>query len=178
MVYSAADMFSILEVHGDIPFNIKFQVRNSHFLDLPKRIIYTILFDDEPIYIGYSMNAKQKDIRKTRWTKQLETILFRGYRVGINKKVYLKVKSSIQLKLDRKYHSRIKIRKTDTMTSSNRIDFATKYWDEIIHMNEKNDNFLKRFTFRIEDSKDLNKKEDIKRRVKALIEKNTPICNG
>ena len=45
-------------------------------------------------------------------------------------------------------------------------------------MNEKNDNFLNRFSFRIEDSKDLNTKEDIKRRVKALIEKNTPICNG
>ena len=64
------------------------------------------------------------------------------------------------------------------MTTSNRIIFASKYWNEIEKLNSKNDTFLNRITFQIEDSSTLKIKKDFQDRVKELIEQHNPCCNG
>lgn len=177
--FPATDIFKIVEVSKPFPLNLKFVLReNQPTLDFSKPIIYSILVDEKIIYIGYSFENKQKDIRKSRWTKQLETILFRGYRVGLNNKAYLEFEKSLKLKLSKQEANSINTLKTDVMTSSNRIICASKYWEEIKKLDSKNGNLLNRIFFRIEDSSSLKVKKDFQNRVKELIELHKPCCNG
>ena len=165
--FLATDIFNIVEVSKPFPLNLKFILKdNQPNSEFSKPIIYSILVDGKLIYIGYSYEAKQKDIRKSRWTKQLETILFRGYRVGLNKKAYLEFEKSLKHKLVKQDSISIKIRNTDVMTSSNRIICSSKYWEELKKLASKNDTFLKRISFRIEDSPSTNTKRDFQDRVK------------
>lgn len=177
--FPATDIFKIVEVSKPFPLNLKFVLReNQPTLDFSKPIIYSILVDEKIIYIGYSFENKQKDIRKSRWTKQLETILFRGYRVGLNNKAYLEFEKSLKHKLSKQEANSINTLKTDVMTSSNRIICASKYWEEIKKLDSKNGNLLNRIFFRIEDSSSLKVKKDFQNRVKELIELHKPCCNG
>lgn len=177
--FFATDIFKIIEVSKPFPLNLKFVMRvNQPIFDFSKPIIYSILVDGMKIYIGYSFEDQQKDIRKARWTKQLETILLRGYRVGLNKKAYLEFEKTFKHKLSKQDPNSIKIRKTDVMTSSNRINFAVKYWNEIEKLNPKDDTFLKRITFQIEDTSGLKSRKDFKYKVKELIKQRKPCCNG
>lgn len=177
--FPATDIFKIVEVSKPFPLNLKFVLReNQPTLDFSKPIIYSILVDEKIIYIGYSFENKQKDIRKSRWTKQLETILFRGYRVGLNNKAYLEFEKSLKLKLSKQEANSINTLKTDVMTSSNRIICASKYWEEIKKLDSKNGTLLNRIFFRIEDSSSLKVKKDFQNRVKELIELHKPCCNG
>jgi len=177
--FLATDIFKIIEVSKPFPLNLKFVIReNQPIFDFSKSIIYSILFDGKIIYIGYSYEDKQKDIRKSRWTKQLETILFRGYRVGLNKKSYLEFEKSLKHKLIKHKVDSIKIQKTDVMTSLNRIIFASKYWNEVEKLNSKNDTFLNRIYFQIEDSSGLNSRKEFEYKAKELIKQRKPFCNG
>ena len=177
--FLASDIFKIVEVSNPFPLNLKFVLKdNQPNFNFAQPILYSILLDGKIIYIGFSYEDKQKDIRKSRWTKQLETILFRGYRVGLNKKAYLEFEKSLKHKLGKQDSNSIKIRNTDVMTTSNRIIFASKYWNEIEKLNSKNDTFLNRITFQIEDSSKLKVKRDFQNRVKELIEQYKPCCNG
>lgn len=177
--FPATDIFKIVEVSKPFPLNLKFVLKdNQPNFNFAQPILYSILFDGKIIYIGFSYEDKQKDIRKSRWAKQLETILFRGYRVGLNKKAYLEFKKSLKHNLDKKVGDSIKIRKTDVMTSSNRIICASKYWEEIKKLDSKNGTLLNRIFFRIEDSSSLKVKKDFQNRVKELIELHKPCCNG
>jgi hypothetical protein len=177
--FLASDIFKIVEVSNPFPLNLKFVLKdNQPNFNFAQPILYSILLDGKIIYIGFSYEDKQKDIQKSRWTKQLETILFRGYRVGLNKKAYLEFEKSLKHKLGKQDSNSIKIRNTDVMTTSNRIIFASKYWNEIEKLNSKNDTFLNRIIFQIEDSSKLKVKRDFQNRVKELIEQYKPCCNG
>jgi hypothetical protein len=177
--FSAEELFRIIEVSQNFPLNLKFELKDfKTSFDFSDPIIYSILFDGKPIYIGYSFEAKQKDIRKSRWTKQLETILFRGYRVGLNKKAFLEFEKSLKQKLGEQDSTSIKTRITDVMTSSNRIIFASKYWEEIKKLDSNNDTFLKRISFQIEVFSKSIPKQDLQDRVNELIEQHKPFCNG
>jgi hypothetical protein len=178
-IFLALDIFKIVEVSNPFPLNLKFILKdNQPNPEFSKPIIYSILVDGKIIYIGYSYEDKQKDIRKSRWTKQLETILFRGYRVGLNKKSYLEFEKSLKHKLIKHKVDSIKIQKTDVMTSLNRIIFASKYWNEIEKLNSKNDTFLNRISFQIEDSSGLSSRKDFEHKAKELIKQRKPCCNG
>lgn len=177
--FLATDIFKIIEVSKPFPLNLKFVMReNQPIFDFSKPIIYSILVNGEKVYVGYTYQDKQKDIRNARWTKQLETILLRGYRVGLNKKAYLEFEKSLKHKLGKQDSNSIKIRKTEVMTSSNRINFANKYWNEIEKLNSKNDTFLKRITFQIEDCSGLNSRKDFEYKIKELLKQRKPCCNG
>ena len=179
MIFNALQLFVITNQSDQYPLNLKFEIKEfKTSFDFSEPILYSILFDGKIIYIGFSYEDKQKDIRKSRWTKQLECILFRGYRVGLNKRAYLEFEKSLKHKLNKQEGDSIKIRKTDVMTSSNRILCASKYWEEIKKLDSKNDAFLKRISFQIEDSSTLNTKKDFQDRVKELIELHKPSCNG
>jgi hypothetical protein len=177
--FCAEELFRIIEVSQNFPLNLKFELKdfNTSF-NFSDPIIYSILLDKKPIYIGYSFEDKQKDIRKSRWTKQLETILFRGYRVCLNKKTFEKFDVLFKNKLEQRYHSDIKVKKKDVMTSVNRIKFAAKNWNEIKGLSPKNETLLNRIHFQIQDSTGLSIKKDIQDRVKELIKQINPCCNG
>jgi hypothetical protein len=177
--FCAEELFRIIEVSQNFPLNLKFELKDfKTSFDFSDPIIYSILFDRKIIYIGYSFEDKQKDIRKSRWTKQLETILFRGYRVGLNKKTFEKFDVLFKNKLEQRNHSDIKIKKIDVMTSVNRINFAAKNWNEIKAISSKNDSLLKRISFQIEVSSKSIQKQDLQERVKELIVLHKPRCNG
>jgi hypothetical protein len=177
--FLATDIFKIVAVSNTFPLNLKFELKDlKTSFDFSDPIIYSILFDEKPIYIGYSFEDKQKDIRKSRWTKQLETILFRGYRVGLNKKTFEKFDVLFKNKLEQRYHSDIKVKKKDVMTSVNRINFAAKNWNEIKGLSSKNETLLNRIHFQIQDSTGLSIKKDLQERVKELIVLHKPRCNG
>jgi hypothetical protein len=178
-IFLAKDIFKIVEVSKPFPLNLKFVLKdNQPNFNFAQPILYSILFDGKIIYIGYSYEDKQNDIRKSRWRKQLETILFRGYRVGLNKKAFMEFEKSLKYKLDKQDSISIKVRNTDVMTSSNRIICSSKYWEELKKLDSKNDTFLKRISFQIEDSSVLKTKNDFQNRVKELIELHKPCCNG
>ena len=177
--FLATDIFKIVAVSNTFPLNLKFELKDfKTSFDFSDPIIYSILFDGKIIYIGYSFEDKQKDIRKSRWTKQLETILFRGYRVGLNKKTFEKFDVLFKNKLEQRNYSDIKIKKKDVMTSVNRINFAAKNWNEIKAISSNNDSLLKRISFQIEVSSKSIPKQDLQDRVKELIELHKPRCNG
>ena len=177
MIFNAFQLFIVKNQSDQYPLNLKFDIKEfKTSFDFSKRIIYSILLDGKIIYIGFSYEDKQKDIRKSRWTNNWK--LFRGCRVGLNKKAYLEFKKSLKHNLDKKEGYSIKIRKTDVMSSSNRILCASKYWEEIKKIDSKNDTFLKRISFQIEDSSTLKIKKDFQDRVKELIEQHNPCCNG
>jgi hypothetical protein len=179
MVFNAFQLFIVTNQSDQYPLNLKFDIKEfKTSFDFSKRIIYSILLDGKIIYIGFSYEDKQKDVRKSRWAKQLETILFRGYRVGLNKKAYLEFEKSLKHNLDKKEGDSIKIRKTDVMTSSNRIICASKHWGEIKKIDSKNDTFLTRISFQIEDSSGLNSRKDFEHKAKELIKQRKPCCNG
>ena len=179
MIFNALQLFVITNQSDQYPLNLKFEIKEfKTSFDFSEPILYSILFDGKIIYIGFSYEDKQKDIRKSRWTKQLECILFRGYRVGLNKRAYLEFEKSLKHKLIQHEANSIKIRKTDVMTSSNRIIYASKHWGEIKKIDSKNDTFLNRISFQIEDSSNLKEKKDFQDRVKELIEQHNPCCNG
>jgi len=177
--FSAKDIFKIVEVSSLFPLNLKFILKDIQpNFDFSEPCVYSILFDGNPIYVGYSFNDKQKDIRKSRWTKQLETILFRGYRVGLNKKTFEKFDVLFKNKLEQRYHSDIKIKKKDVMTSVNRIKFTAKNWNEIKAISSNNDSLLKRISFQIEVSSKSIPKKDLQVKAKELIKNRKPCCNG
>lgn len=177
--FCAEELFRIFEVSQNFPLNLKFELKDfKTSFDFSDPIIYSILFDGKIIYIGYSFEDKQKDIRKSRWTKQLETILFRGYRVGLNKKTFEKFDVLFKNKLEQRNYSDIKIKKKDVMTSVNRINFAAKNWNEIKAISSNNDSLLKRISFQIEVSSKSIPKQDLQDRVKELIKQINPCCNG
>jgi hypothetical protein len=71
------------------------------------------------------------------------------------------------------------VKKTDVMTSVNRIIFAAKNWNDIETLNMKNAALLNRVIFRIEETnKNLNTREYFQDRVKELINQQKPCCNG
>jgi hypothetical protein len=177
--FCAEELFRIIEVSQNFPLNLKFELKdfNTSF-NFSDPIIYSILLDKKPIYIGYSFEDKQKDIRKSRWTKQLETILFRGYRVGLNLTSFKEFEKSLKHKIEKQCHSNITVKKKDVMTSVNRIVFATKNWNEIKAISSKNDSLLKRISFQIEVSSKSIQKQDLQERVKELIVLHKPRCNG
>jgi len=177
--FSAKELFRIIEVSQNFPLNLKFELKDLQTsFNFADSIIYSILFDGNPIYIGYSFEDKQKDIRKSRWTKQLETILFRGYRVGLNLTSFKELEKSLKHKIEKNYHSDITVKKKDVMTSVNRIVFATKNWNEIKGLSSKNETLLNRIHFQIQDSTGLSIKKDFQDRVKELIKQQNPRCNG
>ena len=177
--FSAEELFRIIEVSQNFPLNLKFELKDfKTSFNFSDPIIYSILFDRKIIYIGYSFEDKQKDIRKSRWTKQLETILFRGYRVGLNLTSFKEFEKSLKQKLGEQDSTSIKTRITDVMTSSNRIIFASKYWEEIKKLDSNNDTFLKRISFQIEVSSKSIPKQNLQDRVNELIEQHKPFCNG
>jgi hypothetical protein len=179
MVFLASDIFSVVEVTQNFPLNLKFELKDLQTsFNFSEPILYSILFDGNIIYVGYSFDDKQKDIRKSRWSKQLETILFRGYRVGLNKKSFREFESSLKHKLSQSSINTIRIAKKDVMTSVNRIAFATKHWKEIEKLDSKNDSLLNRFYFQIEFRDKNTTKKEIQERVKDLIEQKKPSCNG
>jgi hypothetical protein len=177
--FCAEELFRIIEVSQNFPLNLKFELKdfNTSF-NFANRIIYSILFDGKIIYIGYSYEDKQKDIRKSRWTKQLETILFRGYRVGLNLTSFKEFEKSLKHKIEKQCHSNITVKKKDVMTSVNRIVFATKNWNEIKAISSKNDSLLKRISFQIEVSSKSIQKQDLQVKAKELIKHRKPRCNG
>ena len=177
--FSADELFRIIEVSQNFPLNLKFELKDfktSFNFSVP--IIYSLLFDGNPIYIGYSFKDKQKDIRKSRWTKQLETILFRGYRVGLNLTSFKEFEKSLKHKIEKNCNSNITTKKKDVMTSVNRINFAAKNWNEIKAISSNNDSLLKRISFQIEVSSKSIPKQDLQDRVKELIKQINPCCNG
>jgi hypothetical protein len=177
--FCAEELFRIIEVSQNFPLNLKFELKDLQTsFNFANRIIYSILFDGKIIYIGYSYEDKQKDIRKSRWTKQLETILFRGYRVGLNKKTFEKFDVLFKNKLEQRYHSDIKVKKKDVMTSVNRINFAAKNWNEIKAISSNNDSLLKRISFQIKVSSKSIPKKDLQVKAKELIKNRKPCCNG
>lgn len=179
-ILNASNLFLIEEVSKDFPLNLKFKL-NENFssnFDFSKSCVYSILFDGKPIYVGYSFKDKQKDIRISRWTKQLETILFRGYRVGLNTKSFKKYEITLKHNINQRYHPEIKVNKTDVMTSVNRIIFAAKNWNDIETLNMKNDALLNRIIFQIENSGKLTTRKEFQYSVKELIKKYKPCCNG
>jgi hypothetical protein len=125
-------------------------------------------------YIVYSFDDKRKDIRFSRWTKQLETHLFRGYLVGLNNKAFLEFESTLKPKLSNHFANTIKARSTGVMTSSNRISCLVKYWGEIEKIGPKNDAFLSRISFQIKDSGKLTTRKEFQYSVKELIKKYKP----
>jgi hypothetical protein len=125
--YFASELFCVEEKSSLFPLNLKFALNSKISKNkFEGAIIYSIYLDNTILYTGYSFDNKQKDIRKSRWSKQLETILFRGYRVGLNKKTLKEFDVLLKHKLEQRYHSNIKVMKTDVMTSANRINFAAK----------------------------------------------------
>lgn len=177
--YLASELFCVEEKSSLFPLNLKFASNSK----IPREefegsLLYSVKFDDTIIYIGYCFNNKQNDIRKSRWSKQLETILFRGYRVGLNKKTLKEFDVILKHKLEERYHSNIKVKQTDVMTSVNRIHFAAKNWNEIKALSAKNVSLLKRISFQIEDTSNLKIREDFERRTKELIKQKNPCCNG
>ena len=177
--FCAEELFRIFEVSQNFPLNLKFELKDfktSFNFSVP--IIYSLLFDGNPIYIGYSFKDKQKDIRKSRWTKQLETILFRGYRVGLNLTSFKEFEKSLKHKIEKNCNSNITTKKKDVMTSVNRINFAAKNWNEIKAISSNNDSLLKRISFQIEVSSKSIPKQDLQDRVKELIKQINPCCNG
>ena len=177
--YLASELFCVEEKTSFFPLNLKFALSSK----IPKpefegAHVYSISFDEAIIFIGYCFNDKQNDIRKSRWSKQLESILFRGYRVGLNSKSLIEVEKALKHKLNQRDRANIKFKKTDVMTSKNRLIFANKHWNEIKLLDAKNELFLKRISFQIEDSSGLNSRKDFEYKVKELIKQIKPCCNG
>jgi hypothetical protein len=177
--YLASELFCVEEKTSLFPLNLKFAINSKISKNkFETAIIYSIYLDNTILYIGYSFDNKQKDIQKSRWSKQLEAILFRGYRVGLNNKTLKEFDVLLKYKLKQRYRSNIKVKKTDVMTSVNRINFAAKNWNEIKTLSSENASFLKRISFHIEDSSNLKTREDFEQRVKELIKQKNPPCNG
>lgn len=88
---------------------------------------------------------------------------FRGYRVGLNKKTFEKFDVLFKNKLEQRYHSDIKVKKKNVMTSVNRINFAAKNWNEIKGLSPKNETLLNRIHFQIQDSTGLSIKKIFKK---------------
>ncbi len=127
------DVFEVDKVKGSGPFTLKF--RASKKLTRHARLkllgpgVYLIEYEDEIIYIGKFQ--KEKNIVGVRWLHHLRTITMRGREVGFSKNTYDEVKKDINFfsALEKTETKKRHMKATGTMTSVNRVRFASQHWN-------------------------------------------------
>jgi hypothetical protein len=72
MIIKASDIFDVTIGNGSFPFDLQFEPKNSVGLVLKQPLVYVLRYQNTALYVGYSF--VKKDVRVSRWTKQLESI--------------------------------------------------------------------------------------------------------
>jgi predicted GIY-YIG superfamily endonuclease len=92
MRIKASDIFEVKVDNGSFPFDLKFVPKGSVEQVFKDPLVYVLRYQNTALYVGYTF--VKKDVRVSRWTKQLESILCRGYRVGFNHGALIAFESS------------------------------------------------------------------------------------
>ena len=169
--YLAAELF-LEKLHTNDPLNIlntEFLL-TSHTDSFDGPGLYFMYYEKELVYIGYFFGSKKEDVRKERWTKELETISMRGQRVGFNEASFRELQKSKNIHINNP-----KIKDTGCLTSRKRILFADKNWN-VLSQHPKN--WLSKFSFTWVPNKATRTKKELEKLTKTLREFYKPSCNG
>jgi hypothetical protein len=132
--------------------------------------LYFIYYEKKLVYIGYFFGSKKEDVRKERWTKELETISMRGHRVGFNEVSFRELQKSKNININIP-----KIKYTGCVSSKKRIQFADKNWAVL---SQHPNSWLHKFSFTWVPNKATRTKKELQNVTNTLREFYKPICNG
>ena len=147
MRIKASDIFDVKVGNGSFPFDLKFVPKDSVGLVLKQPLVYVLRYQNTALYVGYTFVIK--DVRVSRWIKQLESILCRGFRVGFNQTALLSFESSNAFTPAQKKEAKSRLRNTSVMTSVKRVNWASAHWGEISKLSPTNQHLLSEFSFEI-----------------------------
>ena len=176
MRIKASDIFDVKVGNGSFPFDLKFVPKDSVGLVLKQPLVYVLRYQNTVLYVGYTF--VKKDVRVSRWTKQLESILCRGYRVGFNQGALIAFESSNAFTSAQKIEAKSRLRNTSVMTSVKRVKWASNHWDEISKLSAANQNLLSELSFEILTDHKPKTLEDCQLKTKQFIQDLYPLCNG
>ena len=176
MRIKASDIFDVKVGNGSFPFDLQFEPKNSVGLVLKQPLVYVLRYQNTVLYVGYTF--VKKDVRVSRWTKQLESILCRGYRVGFNQGALIAFESSNAFTSAQKIEAKSRLRNTSVMTSVKRVKWASNHWDEISKLSAANQNLLSELSFEILTDHKPKTLEDCQLKTKQFIQDLYPLCNG
>ena len=178
MRIKASDIFDVKVDNGSFPFDLKFVPKGSVEQVFKEPLVYVFRHKNTPLYVGYTFNDKKADVRVSRWTKQLESILCRGYRVGFNQGALIAFESSNAFTSTQKIEAKSRLRNTSVMTSVKRVKWASNHWDEISKLSAANQNLLSELSFEILTDHKPKTLEDCQLKTKQFIQDLYPLCNG
>lgn len=174
----ASDIFDIRGKKGSFPFDLKFVPKGSVEQVFKEPMVYVMRHKNTPLYVGYTFDDKKADVIVSRWTKQLESILCRGYRVGFNQAALIAFESSNAFTAAQKKVAKSRLRNTSVMTSVKRVKWAGNHWDEIRKLSAANQNLLSELSFEILTDHKPKTLEDCQLKTKQFIQNLYPLCNG
>ncbi len=169
--YLASDLFL-----DKIDINNQSNLLNTEFLltshtdSFDEPGLYFMYYEKELVYIGYFFGSKKEDVRKERWSKELETISMRGHRVGFNESSFRELQKSKNIHINKP-----KIKDTGCVTSKKRIQFADKNWGVL---SQNPTNWIHKFSFTWVPNKATRTKKELEKLTKTLREFYKPTCNG
>ena len=178
MRIKASDIFEVKVDNGSFPFDLKFVPKGSVEQVFKEPLVYVFRHKNTPLYVGYTFNDKKADVRVSRWTKQLESILCRGYRVGFNQGALIAFESSNAFTSAQKIEAKSRLRNTSVMTSVKRVNWASANWGEISKLSPTNQHLLSEFSFEILIDPSINTLKDYQSKSKKSIQALNPLCNG
>jgi predicted GIY-YIG superfamily endonuclease len=176
MRIKASDIFDVTIGNGSFPFDLQFEPKNSVGLVLKQPLVYVLRYQNTALYVGYTF--VKKDVRVSRWTKQLESILCRGYRVGFNQGALIAFESSNAITSAQKKEAKSRLRNTSVMTSVKRVNWASAHWGEISKLSPANQYLLSEFSFEILSDPSINTLKECQLKTKKSIQSLNPLCNG
>jgi hypothetical protein len=169
--YLASELF-LEKLHTNDPLNIlntEFSIE-SHTDTFEGPGLYFMYYEKELVYIGYFFGSEKKDVRKERWTKELETISMRGRRVGFNETSFRELQKSKNININKP-----KIKDTGCVTSKKRIQFADKNWAVL---SQHPNSWLHQFSFTWIPNTTKRTEMELQNVTNTLIEFYKPTCNG
>ena len=178
MRIKASDIFDVKVDNGSFPFDLKFVPKGSVEQVFKEPLVYVFRHKNTPLYVGYTFNDKKADVRVSRWTKQLESILCRGYRVGFNQGALIAFESSNAFTSTQKIEAKSRLRNTSVMTSVKRVNWASANWGEISKLSPANQHLLSEFRFEIITDSQRGLEKECKLIANQYINLLTPLCNG
>ena len=178
MIIKASDIFDVRDRKGSFPFDLKFVPKGSVEQVFKEPLVYVLRHKNTPLYVGYTFDDKKADVRVSRWTKQLESILCRGYRVGFNQGALLAFESSNAFTPAQKIEAKSRLKNTSVMTSVKRVNWASAHWGEISKLSLANQHLLSEFSFEILIDPSINTLKECQLKTKKSIQSLNPLCNG
>jgi len=178
------------------PLNMEFKfIKNSVEQEAVQGAgIYLISFKNLIIYIGKFQPVNRNNIFNDRWLRHLETMTFRGYRVGFGRNSLnnddrmgefcgVIINPGLEFALcGRIYHDEPeRFKDTGVVTSYNKLRFADQYWDGFVDLVDNSilTDFsfsLFKFDFSSEQSESIVKQK-ISNVEKTLLSEFKPVCN-